>query len=417
MGDATPDWERIVAGIYREDRGKVLASLIRLLGSFDAAEEASHDAFAVAVEQWPVRGLPDSPWRWLVSVGRFRAIDKIRRRAKLDAQKPELARLLAKEEPVPAEPEILEDDTLRLIFICCHPELPPDAQVALTLREVCGLTTEEIAKAFLTAPPTVAQRIVRAKTRIHELGLRYEVPPKAALPERLESVLRAIYLIFNEGYMASTGEAALRAELTSEAIRLGRLLVAQLADPEALGLLALMLLQDSRRDARISSDGAVILLPDQDRTRWDCASRLEGLTALGRAFATGQIGSYGLQAAIAAVHAEAATADATDWGRIVSLYDLLLRADPSPVVELNRAVALAMRDGPAQGLASIEAIFARGELGRYSFAYTARGELLRRLGRFSEARLAYRQGLEHSQQAGERRFIEERLAEIEGNLV
>ena len=409
----TGDMERIVAGVYREDRGRVLASLIRLLGNFELAEEALHDAFAAAVEQWPSRGVPDSPWRWLVSAGRFRTIDKLRKRAKLDAQKPELMRLLEDEETVVAEPEILEDDSLRLIFICCHPMLPPDAQVALTLREVCGLTTEEIARAFLTTPPTVAQRIVRAKARIRDSGLRYEVPPKTALPERLESVLRAVYLIFNEGYMASAGEAALRGELTAEAIRLGRLLVALLPDPEALGLLALMLLHDSRRTARLTGDGAVILLADQDRTLWDSQSRAEGLSYLGRAYATGEIGSYGLQAAIAAVHAEAETAEATDWDRIVALYDLLFRADPSPVVELNRAAALAMGDGPAKGLAAIDAIFARGELSSYSFAHAARGELLRRLGRFGEARLAYQSALERSQQASERRFIAERMEAID----
>ena len=415
---ATPeDWPARIAAVYRADRGRILASLVRLLGSFELAEEALHDAFAAAVEQWPARGLPDSPWRWLVSAGRFRTIDRLRRRARLDAARVELVHRLETDalggDDAMAEPASLEDDSLRLIFTCCHPVLPPDAQAALTLREVCGLTTEEIAAAFLTCAPTVAQRIVRAKARIREAGLPYEVPEAAALPERLESVLRVVYLVFNEGYSAEPEGAAGRRDLAIEAIRLGRLLCDLLPDPEALGLLALMLLQHARRAARTTPAGDLVPLSEQDRGLWDQDQLREGLALLGRAYAGREIGPYWLQAAIAGEHARAKTAAATDWQSIVELYDLLLAADPSPVVELNRAAAIALRDGPAAGLPLLDGLLARGDLADYQLAFAARADLLRQLGRTAEAGRDYRQALALARRPADRRFLERRLGALD----
>ena len=407
-----------VEAIYRSDSRRVLATLIRLLGDFDLAEEALHDAFAAAVAQWPTRGVPANPRAWLVSAGRFKAIDALRRRARFDASVTRLAREL---EPSMTEPETpdgnesgVEDDRLRLIFTCCHPAIPADAQVALTLREVCGLTTEEIARAFLTAPPTLAQRIVRAKARIREEHLPYELPSKAALPERLTSVLRVIYLVFNEGYAATSGASLTRADLSGEAIRLGRLLVELLPEPEAQGLLALMLLQESRRAARTSSDGELILLDDQDRTLWNQELIREGITLVERSLSSQRYGPYTLQAAIAAVHVEAPTSSATDWKEIVGLYDLLLRVQPSPIVELNRAVAVAMRDDASAGLALIDAILERGDLTEYHLAHSARADLCRRLGRTEEARESYLRALSLSRQETEQRFLRRRLEELPG---
>ncbi|MDR3470885.1 MAG: RNA polymerase sigma factor [Devosia sp.] len=406
------DWAGRVAAVYREDRLRVLASLIRLLGDFDAAEEAVHDAFAAAVEQWPQRGMPESPWRWLVSAGRFKAIDRIRRRARADASRLELLRRLeAAADEAKMDDETLEDDALRLIFTCCHPALPPDAQIALTLREVCGLTTEAIAGAFLTAAPTVAQRIVRAKTRIREMGLPYEVPSRSELPERLEAVLRVIYLVFNEGYSSSTAGPG----LTDEAIRLGRRLVGLLPDPEAFGLLALILLHDSRKAARTCEGGELVLLPDQDRNLWDSAKIAEATGLLDPVLGGREYGTYTLQAAIAAEHARATTESDTNWGRIVEFYDLLGVADPSPVVELNRAAAIAMRDGPAAGIELMDAILSRGDLTRYHFAYAARAELQCRLGDKDAARADYREALALVRQQQERRFIGRRLAQLDGD--
>jgi RNA polymerase sigma-70 factor (ECF subfamily) len=415
-GDAPGPRERIDA-LYRSESRRVLATLIRLLGDFDLAEEALQDAFTAAMEQWPRDGTPANPRAWLISTGHFKAIDRLRRRARFDAMLGELAaRLDHQPAPDPAEQDdqLLEDDRLRLIFTCCHPALPPDAQVAMTLREVCGLTTEEIAAAFLTSPPAVAQRIVRAKAKIRAARIPYEVPPREALAGRLATVLHVVYLVFTQGYEPATGEVVVRADLVDEAIRLGRLLVELLPEPEVLGLLALMLLQDSRRAARTSADGDLVLLADQDRARWDRARIAEGLALLQRAASSGQVGPYTLQAAIAAAHAEAPTAAATDWDRIVGLYDLLARADPSPVVELNRAVAVVMRDGPAAGLALIDAILERGQLHGYHLAHAARADLLRRLGRTAEARDAYRRALQLTRQEPERRFIRRRLGELAG---
>jgi RNA polymerase sigma-70 factor, ECF subfamily len=404
-----------VERLYRSESRRVLATLIRLLGDFDLAEEALQDAFTAAMAQWPRDGVPANPRAWLISTGRFKAIDRLRRRARFDAALAELAARLDDQAPDPAaqDDRHLEDDRLRLIFTCCHPALAPDAQVAMTLREVCGLTTEEVAQAFLTSPPTVAQRIVRAKAKIRAARIPYEVPPLAELPDRLETVLHVVYLIFTQGYAPASGESVVRADLADEAIRLGRLLAELLPEPDVLGLLALLLLQDSRRAARASAGGELILLADQDRSRWDRARMAEGTALLGRATASGRLGPYGLQAAIAAVHAEATTAEATDWDRIVGLYDLLGHADPSPVVELNRAVAVAMRDGPAAGLALIDPLLSGGRLDTYHLAHAARADLLRRLGRAAEARAAYRRALDLTRQQPERRFLERRLRELE----
>ena len=388
--------------------------MIRLLGDFDLAEEALSEAFAAAIEQWPRDGVPENPRAWLVSAGRFKAIDGIRRRARFDTGLEEVAEGLAAAEGDPADTadETLPDDRLRLVFTCCHPALGPDAQVAMTLREVCGLTTEEIASAFLVPPATLAQRIVRAKAKIRDAGIPYQVPGPAELPERLDAVLRVLYLVYNEGYAASSGEALTRADLSAEAIRVGRLLLELLPEPEAAGLLALMLLQDSRRAARTSATGDIILLDEQDRSLWDRAQIAEGLALVRRALASRRFGPYTLQAAIAAAHAEATTAESTDWGRIVGTYDLLLEAEPTPVIELNRAAAVAMRDGPAAGLALVDAILARGELADYQPAHAARADLCRRLGRVREARTAYRRALELTNQGAARRFFERRLSEL-----
>jgi RNA polymerase sigma-70 factor (ECF subfamily) len=403
-----------VDAIYREESRRVLATLIRLLGDFDLAEEALHDAFRAAMEQWPRDGVPKNPRAWLVSAGRFKAIDRVRRRARFDPLGEELIERLPADEADVADQldEELEDDRLRLIFTCCHPALPSDAQIALTLREVCGLTTEEIARAFLTAPPTLAQRIVRAKSKIKLAGIPYAIPERDDLPERLDSVLRVIYLVFNEGYAASSGTELTRRELSAEAIRLGHLLVQLLPEPEAIGLLGLMLLQESRRAARASPTGELILLDAQDRSLWDAAMIGEGTALVTRALSSRRFGPYTLQAAIAAVHAEAPDGAATDWAQIVGLYDVLLRIEPSPIVELNRAVAVAMRDGPAAGLKLVEVLLARGDLENYHLAHATRADLCRRLGKANEARSAYERALELSRLEPERRFLERRLAEL-----
>jgi RNA polymerase sigma-70 factor (ECF subfamily) len=403
-----------VEAVYRAESRQVLATLIRLLRDFDLAEDALHEAFTAAMEQWPRDGVPGNPRAWLVSTGRFKAVDSMRRRARFDASLAEIAERLhaASGDPVEYDDESVKDDRLRLIFTCCHPALSPDAQVALTLREVCGLTTEEIARAFLAAPPTLAQRIVRAKGKIRDARIPYQMPAPADLPDRLDSVLEVIYLVFNEGYSASSGASLTRADLSGEAIRLGRLLVELLPEPEATGLLALMLLQESRRTARTSPAGDLILLEDQDRSLWNRDYISEGVALVERALASRRFGPYTIQAAIAAVHAEASTAAATDWAQIAGLYDLLARAAPSPVVELNRAVAIAMRDGPLAGLELIEAILERGELSNYHLIYSARAELFRRLGKAAEARVSYERALALTRQAPERRFLEGRLREL-----
>jgi RNA polymerase sigma-70 factor (ECF subfamily) len=411
--DASKRGASVVDAIYRSESRRVLATLIRLLGDFDLAEEALHEAFRAALEQWPRDGIPANPRAWLVSAGRFKAIDTIRRRARLAA----LAEAVEPVEPVHQEAsadgaERVEDDRLRLIFICCHPALSPDAQVALTLREVCGLTTEEIAHAFLTKVPTLAQRIVRAKAKIRDARIPYEVPSPDDLPARLDSVLRVVYLVFNEGYAASAGAALMRPDLSGEAIRLGRMLVELLPEPEAMGLLALMLLHESRRLARAAPPGDPILLEEQDRSLWNRDLIVEGTALVERALSSRRFGPYGLQAAIAAVHADAPGAAATDWAQIVGLYDVLVRVEPSPVVELNRAVAVAMRDGPAAGLALVDAILARGALTDYRPAHLARADLCWRLGRRADARVAYRRALALTRQAPERRLLERRLAEL-----
>ena len=392
----------------------MLATLIRLLGDFDLAEEALQDAFATAVEKWPVEGIPGNPRAWLISTGRFKAIDGLRRRSRFDASLAAVAERLGDGVTPPHEldDEGVEDDRLRLIFTCCHPALPPDAQIALTLREVCGLTTEEIARAFLLPAPTLAQRIVRAKAKIKAAKIPYQVPSRIDLPERLATVLHVIYLVFNEGYTASSGQSLTRRDLSEEAIRLGRLLVELLPEPEAMGLLALMLLHESRRAARTSTEGEVVLLDDQNRSLWNRELIAEGGSLVERALRSRQFGPYTLQAAIAAVHAEAPTAGATDWSEIVGLYDVLLRAEPSPVVELNRAAAVAMRDGPEAGLMLIDDILARGELDGYAPLHSARAELLRRLGQSAEAGESYRRALSLTRQETQCRFLERRLGEL-----
>ena len=404
----------MVEAVYRSDSRRVLATLIRLLGDFDLAEEAMHEAFAAAVLRWPSDGVPDNPRAWLVSAGRFKAIDGIRRRARFDASLHRLVEQFDREEAGPSagDDDTVEDDQLRLIFTCCHPALPPEAQIALTLREVCGLTTEEIARAFLAPAPTVAQRIVRAKSKIRDARIPYQIPARAELSDRLDAVLLVVYLVFNEGYSASAGASVTRHDLSAEAIRLGRLVVELLPEPEAIGLLALMRLHESRRDTRSSPEGDLVLLADQDRTRWDRARIAEGSALVQRALASRRFGPYTLQAAIAAVHAEAPAAADTDWGQIVGLYEVLLRIEPSPVVELNRAAAVAMRDGPAAGLALVDAILARGDLAQYYLAHSARADLCRRLGRTDEARASYRRALELTRQEPERRFLERRLREL-----
>lgn len=404
---------RVVDDIYRAESRRVFATLIRLLGDFDRAEEALHEAFVAAVEQWPRDGVPANPRAWLVSAGRFKAVDAHRRQARFDATVAELAQRTEQTAPdTAASDEDLEDDRLRLIFTCCHPAILPSTQVALTLREVCGLTTEEIAGAFLSSPATMAQRIVRGKAKIREAKIPYQVPSLTDLPERLDSVLAVIYLVFNEGYSASSGASLTRADLSEEAIRLGHILVDLLPDPEAIGLLALMLLQESRRAARVSPDGDLILLEDQDRSLWDRAKITEGQALVRQAIASQRFGVYTIQAAIAAVHAEAATASSTDWAQMVALYDVLLRAEPSPVVELNRAVAVAMRDGPLAGLDLVDGIISRGELADYRLVHAARADFCRRLRRMGEARASYQKALALSQQEPERRFLERRLREL-----
>lgn len=403
-----------VDAIYRSDSRRVLATLIRLLGDFDLAEEALHDAFATAVEQWAEKGIPANPRTWLISTGRFKAIDRLRKTAKFElADTSALDRFQAEPVETPDyDDDSVEDDRLRLIFTCCHPALSPDAQIALTLREVCGLTTEEVAHAFLTPPPTLAQRIVRAKGKIRDARIPYEIPSRADLPTRLDSVLHVIYLVFNEGYFASSGASLTRADLSGEAIRLGRLLAELMPEPEAMGLLALMLLHEARRASRTTPAGEMVLLEDQDRSLWNRAQIEEGVDLVERALTSHRFGPYSLQAAIAAVHAEATSASATDWPQIVGLYDVLLRAEPSPVVELNRAAAIAMRDGPEMGLALIDAILVRGDLVEYHLAHAARGDLLRRLGRGDDTIAAYERALELATQETERSFIARRLSEL-----
>ncbi|MDB6151702.1 MAG: putative polymerase, sigma-24 subunit, subfamily [Chthoniobacteraceae bacterium] len=400
--------------LYRAESHRILAALIRLLGDFDLAEDAVHDAFAAALDRWPRDGVPANPRAWLVSAGRFKAIDALRRRARFDAAQGKIIEQLERAADGAADrlDERVEDDCLRLIFTCCHPALAPEGRLALTLREVCGLTTEEIARAFLMSAPTLAQRIVRAKAKIRESGIPYQVPSVEELPERLVTVLQVVYLVFNEGYSASSGASLTRADLSAEAIRLGRLLLELLPEPEVMGLLGLMLLQESRCEARTSSTGELILLEHQDRALWNREQIGEGIALVERALVSRRFGPYTLQAAIAAVHSEAAKAEATDWPQIVALYSILARVEPSPVVELNRAVAVAMRDGPEAGLGLIDAIFARGELTDYHLAHSARADLCRRLGRGAEARAAYESALALTQQEPERRFLGKRLSEV-----
>jgi RNA polymerase sigma-70 factor (ECF subfamily) len=409
--DSERDVRDHVETIYRSDSRRVLATLIRLLGDFDLAEEALHDAFAAALESWPANGLPANPRTWLISTGRFKAIDRLRRTDRFDSANANVLDRLAQTN-APEVEEGVEDDRLRLIFTCCHPALSPDAQIALTLREVCGLTTEEVARSFLTPAPTLAQRIVRAKAKIRDAGIPYEVPSLPDLPARLDSVLHVIYLVFNEGYLASSGASLTREDLSAEAIRLGRLLVELLPEPEAVGLLALMLLHEARRPARASSEGELILLEEQDRSLWNREQIKEGVSLVERALSSRRIGPYSLQAAIAAVHTEARDATATDWAQIVGLYNVLLQADPSPVVALNRAAAIAMRDGPEEGLKMMDAITAQGKLDDYYLTHAARGDLYKRLGRTAEAVAAYRRTLELVTQEPERRFVIRRLKEL-----
>jgi RNA polymerase sigma-70 factor, ECF subfamily len=403
----------LVEQLYRTESRRVFATLIRLLGDFDLAEEALHDAFTAAIAQWPQVGVPKNPYSWLVSAGRFKAIDVLRRRSRFDASLGKLvAQLDLEESPLELGDDQIEDDRLRLIFTCCHPAIAPNTQVALTLREICGLKTEEIASAFLSSPPTIAQRIVRGKAKIRDAKIPYEVPGIADLPERLDAVLSVIYLVFNEGYSASSGESVTRSDLSGEAIRLGQLLVELLPDPEAMGLLALMLLQESRRAARSTPSGDLILLEDQDRSLWNPAQIAEGKALVEKAITSQTIGAYTIQAAIAAVHAVASTAEATDWAQIVALYDVLARVEPSPVVNLNRAVAVAMREGPAVGLEIIDDILAEGNLTDYHLSHAARADLCRRLGKTADARESYHRALALVQQEPERRFLEKRLEEL-----
>ena len=415
MSAATLDYVReTIDAVYRADSRRVFATLVRMLGDFDLAEEALHDAFALAMKQWPREGVPDNPRAWLVSTGRFKAIDTIRRRARFDASLADMAEQLDKLSRAATQPgrDDIEDDRLRLIFTCCHPAIAPEAQVALTLREVCDLTTEAIASAFLTTPSTLAQRIVRAKSKIRDAAIPFDVPSIEDLPDRLDSVLQVVYLVFNEGYAASSGESLTRPDLSGEAIRLGRLLVELLPEPEVTGLLALMLLHESRRAARTTPSGELILLDEQDRKLWNREQIAEGKELVARAVSSQRVGPYTVQAAISAVHAEAPSAAATDWGQIVALYDLLAQATRSPIVDLNRAVAIAMRDGPAAGLSLIDAILARGDLADYHLAHAARADMYRRLGRPADAREAYRQALTLVRQEPERRFLEQRLAKL-----
>src|SRR5215475_7482332 len=418
---STEQIHELLDSLYRVDSKRILATLIRLLGDFDLAEEAMHEAFAAALGVWPQSGVPDNPRPWLISTARFKAIDTLRRRARFDASQDELVRYLETQSSSPErsdsearsnEDDSVEDDRLRLIFTCCHPSLAPEARVALTLREVCGLTTEEIAKAFLITPRTLAQRIVRAKAKIRETPIPYEVPTPQELPERLDAVLQVIYLVFNEGYSAATGAEVMRAELTTEAIRLGRLLAELHPEPEVIGLLSLMLLQESRHAARTSPTGELILLENQDRSLWNREQIAEGLALLAKALESRRFGSYTLQAAIAAIHAEAESIAATDWRQIVALYDQLLRIQPSPVVQLNRAVAISECDGPEAGLTHIDALLEHGELGNYYLAHSARAELCRRLGRTAEARASYEKALALTQQGPERQFLQERIRQL-----
>lgn len=409
-----PQIRQMVDELYRTESRRVFATLIRLLGNFDLAEEALHDAFAAATVKWPQEGAPANPYAWLVSTGRFKAIDTLRRRTRFDAS---LAELAAKLDTATHTLEIqddsqVEDDRLRLIFTCCHPALSPEAQVALTLREVCGLTTEEIASAFLISPSTLAQRIVRAKAKIRDAGIPYQVPSKDDLPDRLETVLQVIYLVFNEGYAASSGPSLTRVNLSEDAIRLGRLLLELLPDTEVMGLLALMLLQESRRTARTSSTGDLILLEDQDRSLWNAAQITEGRELVQQAIASGAIGVYTIQAAIASIHADAPSTTATAWNQIVAWYDVLAQVNPSPIIELNRAVAIAMRDGPEQGLQLVDDLLDQGNLKDYHLAHATRADLCRRLGQTAAARDAYEQALALAKQEPERRFLEKRLQEL-----
>lgn len=411
----SPDYiPQLLDEIYRKESRRVFATLIRLLGDFDLAEDAMHDAFKTALEQWGKKGIPSNPTAWLVSTGRFKAIDRMRRQSKFDPLQIERAQQMEADAADPSAQldNEIEDDVLRLIFTCCHPSLSSDARAAMTLREVCDLSTEEIARAFLVTPPALAQRIVRAKAKIREAKIPFQVPPEHELPDRLETVLQVIYLVFNEGYYASSGESVTRVDLSNEAIRLGRLLSDLLPDPEVSGLLALMLLHGSRRQARTTPAGDLILLEDQDRSLWDHKMIEEGLSLVKQAFSSNRIGPYTLQAAIAALHAEASDVDATDWKQIAGLYTLLLRLNPSSVIELNRAVAVAMCDGPQAGLQLIDAILKRGELTDYHLAHSARAELCRKLGRIKEARTSWKRALFLAQQDPERRFIERKLGEL-----